>query len=138
MAGRPSNPRQARRAPTAGRHAEAPTARGSFDRAWALLRQGDPKRAAELFAEVEQLAQGNAIAEDALYWRAVATARTGNAAEARGLFGSFLARFPRSSRSGEAATALGWLLLDSGDLNAARSAFERGTHDPRRPFGPAP
>jgi hypothetical protein len=108
----------------------APAARASFDRAWALLRQGDPRQAATLFAEVEVLAQGRGIAEDALYWRAVAIARTGDGQEARRLFGDFLGRFPGSPRAGEAATALGWLLLDGGDRGAARTAFERATGDP--------
>ena len=107
-----------------------PAARASFDCAWSLLRQGDPKGAAALFAEVERLARGKGIAEDALYWRAVAIARAGDGGEARRLFGDFLARFPGSPRAGEAATALGWLLLDSGDPSAARGAFERATADP--------
>ena len=111
----------------------APAAQVPFDRAWALLRQGDPQQAAALFAQVEMLAQGRGIAEDALYWRAVAIARTGDAREARRLFGDFLARFPASPRAGEAATALGWLLLDSGDASAARGAFERASGDPPSP-----
>ena len=67
--------------------------------------------------------------EDALYWRAVATARTGDAAEAQRLFVDLLKRFPRASRSGQAATALGWLLLDGGDTAAAARAFERAIND---------
>jgi TolA-binding protein len=83
-----------------------------------------------LFAEVERLTSGQGMAEDALYWRAVATARAGDGREARVLFAGFLARFPKSSRAGQAATALGWLLLDAGDLPAARQTFERAVHDP--------
>lgn len=107
----------------------APAAQASFDRAWSLLRRDEPKRAAALFAEVERFGQGSGIAEDALYWRAVAIARAGDAPEAKRLFGEFLARFPRSSRGGEAATALGWLLLADGDSGAARRAFEQATGD---------
>jgi hypothetical protein len=110
--------------------ANEPTARASFDRAWALLRQGDARGAAALFAEVEALAAGRGIAEDALYWRAVATARAGEARPAVTLLGDFLSRFPASSRRGEAATALGWLLLEAGDPSAARAAFERAAEDP--------
>ncbi len=104
-------------------------AKMSFDRAWSLLRQGHARDAAALFAEVERVARDAGTREDALYWRAVATARTGDAAEAQRLFVDLLKRFPRASRSGQAATALGWLLLDSGDPAAASRAFERAIND---------
>ena len=104
-------------------------ARTSFDRAWSLLRQGRAGDAAALFAEVERVARDQGTREDALYWRAVATAKTGDGAEARRLFGELLQRFPRASRSGQAATALGWLLLDSGDTIGAARAFERAVND---------
>ena len=104
-------------------------AKMSFDRAWSLLRQGHARDAAALFAEVERVAGDAGTREDALYWRAVATARTGDAAEAQRLFVDLLKRFPRASRSGQAATALGWLLLDSGDTAAASRAFERAIND---------
>jgi TolA-binding protein len=114
----------------AGRSAAA--ARASFERAWSLLRQGNPMDAAKLFAEVETLAQGAGIAEDALYWRAVAITRTRDVPEARRIFGDFLGRFPASVHHGEAATALGWLLLDGGDADAARRAFAQAIDDPSR------
>ena len=102
----------------------------SFGHAWALLRSGDAKEAAAEFAEVERLARGLDIEEDALYWRAVAVGRAGDDAGARTLFAAFLERFPSSSRAGEAAAALGRLLLDAGDARGARKAFERAAHDP--------
>ena len=102
----------------------------SFDRAWSLLRQGHAREAAALFADVERAARDQGTQEDALYWRAVATARTGDGTEARRLFVALLKRFPRASRSGQAATALGWLLLDSGDTSEAARAFERAMNDP--------
>ncbi len=102
----------------------------SFGHAWSLLRSGDAKAAAEEFAEVERLAHGRDIEEDALYWRAVAVERTGDSAGARTLFAAFLDRFPSSSRAGEAAAALGGLLLDAGDRQGARLAFERAARDP--------
>ena len=104
-------------------------AKMSFDRAWSLLRQGHARDAAALFAEVERVASDAGTREDALYWRAVATARTGDAAEAQRLFVELLQRFPRASRSGQAATALGWLLIDSGDTAAAARAFEHAIND---------
>jgi FecR protein/Tetratricopeptide repeat len=106
------------------------SAQASFEHGWALLRQGDAKQAAALFAELELLAHEQGIAEDALYWRAVAVARTGDSKEAQRLFAAFLTRFPNSYRGGEAATALGWSLLADGDPEGARRAFERATSDP--------
>jgi len=102
----------------------------SFGHAWALLRSGDAKEAAAEFAEVERLAHGRDIEEDALYWRAVAVGRAGDAAGSRTLFRAFLDRFPSSSRAGEAAATLGRLLLDAGDRPGARQAFERAARDP--------
>jgi hypothetical protein len=102
----------------------------SFGHAWALLRGGDAKEAAAEFAEVERLAHGRDIEEDALYWRAVAVGRAGDAAGSRTLFTAFLDRFPSSSRAGEAAATLGRLLLDAGDRHGARQAFERAARDP--------
>ena len=102
----------------------------SFGHAWSLLRSGDAKAAAAEFAEVERLAHGRDIEEDALYWRAVAVGRAGDGAGARTLFAAFLDRFPSSSRAGEAAAALGGLLLDAGDRHGARLAFERAARDP--------
>jgi TolA-binding protein len=102
----------------------------SFGHAWALLRGGDAKQAAAEFAEVERVARGRDIEEDALYWRAVAVGRAGDAAGSRTLFAAFLDRFPSSSRAGEAAATLGRLLLDAGDQHGARQAFERAARDP--------
>jgi len=115
--------------PPASRDQATRAAKMSFDRAWSLLRQGHARDAAALFADVERDARDAGTREDALYWRAVATARTGDAAEAQRLFVDLLQRFPRASRSGQAATALGWLLLDGGDTAAAARAFERAIND---------
>ena len=102
----------------------------SFGHAWSLLRGGDARGAAVEFGEVERLSHGRDIEEDALYWRAVAVGRAGDPSGARKLLGEFLDRFPASSRAGEAASALGWLLLDAGDRRGARHAFERAVLDP--------
>jgi len=115
--------------PAATRDQATRAAKMSFDRAWSLLRQGHARDAAALFAEVERDARDAGTREDALYWRAVATARTGDGAEAQRLFVDLLQRFPRASRGGQAATALGWLLLDGGDTAAAARAFERAIND---------
>jgi TolA-binding protein len=102
----------------------------SFDRAWSLLRQGDARQAATLFEEVVRTAGDRDIAEDALYWWAVATTKAGDRAGAQAIFERFLRRFPTASRAGEAAVALGWLYVEDSRLEDARGAFERAASDP--------
>jgi len=102
----------------------------SFHRAWSLLRSGDSARAADAFAELEDASRGTTLEADALYWRAVALSRAGERQAARALLDVFLARFPGSSRAGDAALALGHLLVDLGEPAPARRAFERAAHDP--------
>jgi len=101
-----------------------------FDRAWSSLRAGNAGDAAATFADLERRARGRAIEEDALYWRAVSVARTKDSASAGLLFREFLRRFPASSRRGEAAVALGWILLDAENVSEARRAFEQALADP--------
>jgi len=101
-----------------------------FDSGWASLRAGNARDAAETFAELERRARGRAIQEDALYWRAVATARCKETESAGRLFREFLEKFPRSARRGEAAVALGWILFDAGEIGEARRAFEQAASDP--------
>jgi hypothetical protein len=115
--------------PRANRRATAAES-ALFDRAWSSLRAGNAGDAAATFAELERRAQGRAIEEDALYWRAVSIARTKDSASAGLLFREFLRRFPASSRRGEAAVALGWILLDGENVSEARHAFEQALADP--------
>jgi hypothetical protein len=109
--------------------AMAVTPRASFERGWNLLRSGDPAGAAVAFAEVEAFARGDAIAEDALFWQAVSLAKASRKPEARAAMTRFMARFPESARFGEASALLGWMLLEAGDRDGARQAFERAAHD---------
>ena len=125
---------------TPARHLPAPKPRANqrasaaesalFDRAWSALRAGNAGDAAVTFADLERRARGHAIEEDALYWRAVSVARTKDSASAGLLFREFLRRFPASSRRGEAAVALGWILLDGENVSEARHAFEQALADP--------
>jgi TolA-binding protein len=103
--------------------------RVSFERGWRLLRAGDPAHAAEAFQEVDQESGGDAIQEDALFWQAVALARAGKEGAAGRALSSFIERFPRSARAGEASAMLGWMLIDAGDTDGARRAFERAVGD---------
>lgn len=115
--------------PRANQHASAAES-ALFDRAWSSLRAGNAGDAAATFADLERRARGRAIEEDALYWRAVSVARTKDSASAGLLFREFLRRFPASSRRGEAAVALGWILLDAENVSEARHAFEQALADP--------
>jgi TolA-binding protein len=103
--------------------------RASFERGWRLLRTGEARQAAEAFDEVAAQSDGNAIVEDALFWRAVALARANLPGGARSALAGFISRFPSSVRVGEASAMLGWMLVESGDVEGARRAFERARHD---------
>jgi TolA-binding protein len=117
--------------PNPGRGSDDANARGNraFDRAWTLLRRGDTAEAAKAFEQVEALVRGTALEEDALYWRAVATARNKDP-HAAPLFNTFLERFPSSSRAGQAAVALGWIWLEQGRRDEAKLMFIRALADP--------
>jgi hypothetical protein len=101
-----------------------------FDEGWRLLRAGHTAEAAVKFADIEEHADAAELVEDAMFWRAVALGRSGRAADARSVLDTFLARFPASSRRGEAAVMLGWNLLQEGDREAARRLFESAANDP--------
>jgi TolA-binding protein len=111
-------------------HAGASMAqRATFERAWTLLRTGDAAAAAAAFAQVDALAGDDAIAEDALFWQSVALARAQRKGEAEGALRTFVSRYPSSARLGEASVMLGWMLLDEGDTEGARRAFQRAAND---------
>jgi TolA-binding protein len=114
--------------PTIAAPASAPE-RASFEKGWQLLRAGQPKAAAAAFHDVDRQTRGTGIAEDALFWESVALARGDQRPAARSALASFIARYPRSARVGEASTMLGWMLLEGGELAAAREAFSRATND---------
>ncbi len=103
--------------------------RASFERGWLLLRAGQPAAAAVAFQDVDRQTRGEGIAEDAVFWQAVALARANQAADARGALSTFITRFPSSARVGEASAMLGWMLFDSGDRTGARAAFARAAND---------
>jgi TolA-binding protein len=101
----------------------------SFERAWRLLNAGRAAEAADAFRDVEAQSRGDAIAEDALFWCGVSLERAGKPADARAVLLRFTSRFPHSERSGEASAMLGWILLEAGDTDEARRAFERAEND---------
>jgi hypothetical protein len=85
----PARPRGARVAATAEESAAI------FRTGWRALRGG---RFADAIAAFDR-ATDPVVAEDAVYWAAVAAERGGDAAEARRRFARFLTRFPRSPRA---------------------------------------
>ncbi|HLK91093.1 MAG TPA: hypothetical protein VKZ18_14440 [Polyangia bacterium] len=101
----------------------------AFARGWSSLRTGDFNTAAEWFARATS-GQHDTLAEDALFWQGVALDRAGRFAVAHRVLTDFLARYPDSDRRGEASVILGWLLVRSGELGAARQRFEGALDDP--------
>ena len=99
-----------------------------FREGWEALRAGDAARAATAFAAA-RLTAGPGLAEDAHFWEGIALARAGRSGPATRVLSDFLKAYPSSARTGEAATRLGWLLFDAGDLAGADPLFRRGLTD---------
>jgi TolA-binding protein len=113
--------------------AQPSVAERSYEAAWQALRTADYTAAAAGFARTIEL--GSPLSEDAAFWRGVALARgfrlhAGSSVPARDAFATFLDRYPRSPRAGEASAMLGWLLVDAGDPAAAAPRFTAAKDDP--------
>jgi hypothetical protein len=98
----PSPPETAR-APDLALKAPEPSRQEVFEQAAALERR-EPARAAKLYAALES--GGDSWAQNALYARARLEAARGNHAEARGLLGRYLKRFPRGINAEDARAVL--------------------------------
>jgi ferric-dicitrate binding protein FerR (iron transport regulator) len=105
-------------------------AEAAFNAGWDALRLGRPAEAAKLFGRAADLGRGEAMIEDAVFWRAVALDRAGAHGPAADGMREFLQRFPSSVRRGEVSVMLGWKLLASGDPAGARVLFESALSDP--------
>ncbi len=92
------------------------------------LRNGDAGAAAASFATACSTAQA-ALAEDACFWVGAAARRANQIGAARDALARFLQRFPSSSRAGEAAALLGWILFEAGDLDDAERRFKQAAND---------
>jgi len=99
-----------------------------FREGWAALKAGEPADAADSFAAARQV-KGTVLAEDASFWEGIALARAGKSSKAIAALRRFVSKYPKSSRSGEAAAKLGWLLHDAGDLDEAERYFESASDD---------
>ena len=115
-AGAPSSPSSS---------AAATAASSAFRDAWAAL---DAGQFAAAIAAFELAAAEPSFAEDAIYWGAIARARAGDTAGARGGLDSFLARFPRSPHVGAAHLTHGRQLADQ--PTRARRHLEAAAADP--------
>jgi TolA-binding protein len=132
----PREPRLHER-PATHAHAEGPRGAGAaasaaeraFADGWSDLRAGRYADAAGAFARVTASGRHEALAEDALYWRAVALARAGHATEARAAMTSFIDGHRTSHRTGEMSAMLGWLLVDVHDDERAALMFEAAARD---------
>lgn len=101
----------------------------AFAAGFAALKQGRFLAAAPEFERTLQLAPKSALAEDARFWSGVAWARAGRSQEAVKTLRAFLSQYPSSQRSGEAAAALGWLLLRAHNLDEAEQVFKLAEQD---------
>lgn len=98
-----------------------------FGEGWAALAAGDARKAAAVFEAAARSSPSDPLAEDAWFWHASALARASSPGAVAAL-DSFLARYPRSPRAGEAAAVLAWLILES-DLDRAESLFHAAAGD---------
>lgn len=125
-------PRKVQKAPAphapAAKAATTAPGEAEFRAGWAALKAGEPERAAESFAASRQ-AKGSVLAEDASFWEGIALARAGKASKAITALRRFVGKYPSASRAGEAAAKLGWLLYESGDLDAAETYFRSAVDD---------
>ena len=103
-------------------------AEAAFEAGWRALREGDHDAAAEAFTRAGANVR-EPVAADARFWAGVALARAGHRERATLALRGFVTRFPASPRLGEASAMLGWLLLESGDLDEAELRFHAATDD---------
>jgi TolA-binding protein len=101
-----------------------------YDDAWDALRARRFDAAVRGFERVLADSPGGALADEAAFWRATSLARGGEPARAVTAFREFLAKYRASRRRGEAATILGWLLVDAHRLAEAAPLFQGAVDDP--------
>jgi TolA-binding protein len=114
-------------APVSEAASAAAAAERAFHDGLRALLAGDARRALEPLGRA--CAASTTSQEDACYWAALAQLRSGDRPGARQAFQELLTRWPASTHAGEASVALGWLLLDAGDREAARARFAAAAND---------
>lgn len=116
---------------TVARPPEMSAAEQAFDEGWSALQRSEFGPAAAAFARIESAAGNESIVEDARFWRAVALGRSGQSQDAAYALRRFLSLHPGSSRAGEAAAILGWLLVKQGQFDEAKVRFHAAALDSR-------
>jgi hypothetical protein len=108
----------------------ASLAETAFTAGWDALRRGDLAPAAQAFARSRALEPDGDLAEDAMFWHAVAIARLHRNAEAVAVLREFRETYPHSTRKGTVATMLGWLLVEANERSEALALFMTAVDDP--------
>jgi hypothetical protein len=98
-------------------------ARARMNVALGFLAAGEYDMASTAFS-AEAESPGAPFVEEATFWQAISMARAGRGADAKAKLEAFLARYPSSTHKLEALGVLGWQLLEAGDREGARRAFE--------------
>ena len=73
--------------------------------------------------------EDEAVKEDSAFWYGVTLARRGKSKAAIVALQSFITKYPRSRRRGEASTVLGRLLLEKGDKAGAAERYRDAATD---------
>jgi TolA-binding protein len=103
------------------------TTEDTYRVAYAAYRAGDFTAASKGFAEVAASSDAN-LAEDASYFHAISLQRS-KSPEAKAALEGFLLRFPAAPRVNNVRLLLGRLLLDAGELEAAKQQLEAVVQD---------
>jgi TolA-binding protein len=101
-----------------------------YDDAWDALRAGRFDKAAAGFARVLSESPRGPLGDEAAFWRATSLARGGHPEKALPAFEEYVATYRSSTRHNEAATILGWLLVDAHRPAEAVPLFRGATQDP--------
>jgi TolA-binding protein len=101
-----------------------------YDDAWDALRARRFEEAATGFGRVLSESPAGTLADEAAFWRATSLARGGHPDKAVPAFRDFLGKYRSSPRRGEAATMLGWLLIDAHQPGEAAPFLRSAADDP--------
>ncbi len=97
-----------------------------FSAGMTALQNQDFRRAAQQLSAAMKASPDPALAQDIAYWLAVAQGRAGNKQEAITSLQQYLADYPQAERRDEVKVMLGWLLLEKGQIKAAKALFKQG------------
>jgi TolA-binding protein len=101
----------------------------AFDAGFTALKAGEFAKAADGLSAALASDPRGPLAEELRFWGGVAAARAGRASQALGLLRELLVLHPSSAHAGEAAAAVGWLLVNAGDAHAAEPYFRQALQD---------